>query len=166
MMQPSNQKHEIHHGTRTQPKICHKLDKITTPLYSVSQLCQNDLTVTFNDNGVSVNNSKGEEVMRGHLDLGRNLYIVPADNTVPYEAPKDRNIVETSQHRASIAYRIKCVPKLIRYLHAAAGFPVKEMWLAAIAKGWYIMWPGLTVARVQKYLKPSEHTSMGQMKKI
>ena len=92
--------------------------------------------------------------------------MVPADNTVQYEAPKDRNILEISQHRASIAYSIKCVLKLIRYLHAAADFPVKEMWIAAIAKGWYITWPGLTVECVHKYLEPSEHTTMGHMKKI
>ena len=67
--------------------------------------------------------------------------MVPADNTytptVTTNAPTTtRNIVEISQHRASIAYSIKCVPKLIKYLHAAAGFPVKEMWIATIAKGW------------------------------
>ena len=70
-----------------------------------------------------MNNSEGKVVMRGHLDLGSNLYMVPADDTVLYEAPKNRDIVEISEHRASIAYSIKCVPKLIRYLYAAAGFP-------------------------------------------
>ena len=92
--------------------------------------------------------------------------MVLVDDTYAATATAPRNIVEISQHRASIAYSIKCVPKLIKYLHAAAGFPVKEMWIAAIAKGWYITWPGLTVDRVQKYLDPSEHTMMGHMKKI
>ena len=129
------------------------------------------MTVTFNNKGVLVNNSEGETVIRGHLDLGNNLYIVPAGDThaptVPNETPqKTRNIVILSQHRASIAYSIKCVPKLIKYLHASAGSPVKEMWIAAIAKGRYITWPGLTVDRVNKYLDPSEHTTMEHMKKI
>ena len=122
----------------TKSKICHKFDEITTPLISVSQLCKNKMTVIFNDKGVLVNNSEGETVIRGHLDLGSNLHMVPTDDTVQYEAPNKRNIVEISQHRASIAYSIKCVPKIIRYLHAAAGFPVKKMWVATIAKGWYI----------------------------
>ena len=155
----------------TDAKICHKFDETTTPLLSVSQLCKNKMTVTFNNKGVLVNNSKGETVIRGHLDLGNNLYMVPADDThaptVQYEAPTaTRNIVELSQHRASIVYSIKCVLKLIKYLHAAAGFPMKEMWVAAIAKGWYIIWLGLTVHRVNKYLEPSEHTMMGHRKKI
>ena len=88
----------------TKAKICHKFDEITTPLISVSQLCKNKMTVTFNDKGVLVNNSEGEMVIRGHLDLSSNLYIVPADDTVQYKAPKKRNIVEILQHRASIAY--------------------------------------------------------------
>ena len=40
------------------------------------------------------------------------------------------------------------------------------MWVAAIAKGWYITWSVLTVEQVNKYLEPSEHTTMGHMKKI
>ena len=99
------------------------------------------MTVTFNKKGVLVNNSEGKTVIRGHLDLGNNLYMVPADDTYAPTATAPRNIVEISQHSASIAYSIKCVPKLIKYLHAATSFPVKEMWIAAIAKGWYITWP-------------------------
>ena len=153
----------------TEAKICHKFDEITTPLLSVSQLCKNKMTVTYNKKGVLENNSECETVICIHLYLGNTLYMVPADNThaptAPNETPrKTRNIVELSQHRASIAYSIKCVPKLIKYLHTAIGFPVKERWIAAIAKGWYITWPGLTVNRVNKYLDPSEHTTMGHMK--
>ena len=100
------------------------------------------MTVTFNKKGVLVNNSEGETVIRGHLDLGNNLYMVPADDTqvMQYEQPPTltRNIVKIFQHRASIVYSIKCVPKLIKYLHAAAGFPMKEIWMSAIAKGCYI----------------------------
>ena len=86
----------------TEAKICHKFDEITTPLISVSQLCQNKMTVTFNDKGVSVNNSEGETVIRGHLDLGNNLYMVPADDTyvptVTTNTPTTRNVVKISQH--------------------------------------------------------------------
>ena len=39
------------------------------------------MTMTFNDKGVLVNNSKSEILIRGHLDLGNNQYLVPADNT-------------------------------------------------------------------------------------
>ena len=122
----------------TKAKVCHKFDEKTTPFVLVSQLCQSKLTVTFDDKGVLVNNTEGEGVMRGHLDLGSNLYMVPVDNKVQYEAPEYCNVVEISQHRTSIAYSIKCVPKLIRYLHGAAGFSVKKMWIAQYAPNlWY-----------------------------
>ena len=96
------------------------------------------MTVIFNSKGVLVNNSEGETVICGHLDMGNNLYIDPTDTTIQYEAPKQQNIVKILQHRTSISYSIKCVLELIRYLHAAAGFHVKETWIVTIAKGWYI----------------------------
>ena len=65
----------------TKAKVCHNFDEITTPILSVSQLCKNKMTVIFNDKGVLVNNSKNETVIRGHLDVGNNLYMVPVDNT-------------------------------------------------------------------------------------
>ena len=40
------------------------------------------MTVTFNNKGVLVNNSEGETVIRGHLDLRTNLYMVPTDDTI------------------------------------------------------------------------------------
>ena len=61
-------------------KICHKFGNITTPLLYISQLCQENMTVTFDKKGVLVNNSEGQTVIRGHLDLGNNLYMVPADD--------------------------------------------------------------------------------------
>ena len=42
-------------------KICHKFYEITTPLYSVSHLCQNNMTVTFDDKGVLVNKKDNGE---------------------------------------------------------------------------------------------------------
>ena len=52
------------------------------------------MIVTFNDKGMLVNNSKGETVIRGHLDLGNNLYIVPADNTIQYETPQNEILLK------------------------------------------------------------------------
>ena len=70
------------------------------------------MRVIFDDKGVLLNDrDNGEVVMQKHLDLGSILYMVPADDTLQYEAPKPRDFVELSQHRASVAYRIQCVPK-------------------------------------------------------
>eukprot|EP00804_Cyclotella_cryptica_P014588 CCRYP_020642-RA/>CCRYP_020642-RA protein AED:0.50 eAED:0.40 QI:0/0/0/1/0/0/2/0/231 len=42
-------------------------------------------------------------------------------------------------------YELPSIEQSIRYLHAAAGFPTKSTWLAAIRKGNYSTWPLITV---------------------
>jgi hypothetical protein len=43
---------------------------------------------------------------------------------------------------------------LIHYLHAAAGFPVKSTWLAAIKAGNFASWPELAYANASKFVPP------------
>ena len=126
-------------------KKYHKFDDITTSLVSVSQICKHNMSVVFDTKGVIVNNSKGETVIKSHLDLGNNLYMIPMDDKngvssydYNHKIPKQQastNAVELPKNRASIVYSIKCISKLIKYFHATAGFPVKKTWLTAIAKG-------------------------------
>ena len=42
------------------------------------------------------------------------------------------------------AYNLPRVEDLIRYFHAAAGFPVRDTWLRAIKAGNFDLWPGVT----------------------
>ena len=48
------------------------------------------------------------------------------------------------------AHDLPSIGSLIRYLHAAAGFPVKSTWLAAIKAGNFSTWPGLTYANASR----------------
>ena len=41
------------------------------------------------------------------------------------------------------AYDLPSIEDLVRYMHAAAGFPVKSTWFKAIKKGNFESWPGL-----------------------
>ena len=45
-------------------------------------------------------------------------------------------------------YELKAQSQLIRYYHAAAGFPTQSTWLAAIKNQHYYMWKGLPVVDV------------------
>ena len=63
-------------------------------------------------------------------------------------------------------YELKTQPELIRYYHAAAGFPTKPTWLKAIKKGFYSSWVGLTDSAVQRHFPESEETWKGHAKKI
>ena len=62
-------------------------------------------------------------------------------------------------------YSLPSMTQSIKYLHAAAGFPVKETWLTAIEAGNYITWPGLTPAAVRKHFPDSDEMQKGHMKK-
>ena len=63
-------------------------------------------------------------------------------------------------------YEIKTKPELVRYYHAAAGFPAKPTWLAAIKNGHYNTWPGLDAATVARYFPESQEMWKGHGKKI
>ena len=41
---------------------------------------------------------------------------------------------------------------LVRYIHAAAGFPIWSTWLKAIKNGNFNSWPGLTYNNAEKIL--------------
>jgi hypothetical protein len=56
-------------------------------------------------------------------------------------------------------YELKTQPKLVRYYHAAAGFPTKPSWLKAIKNKQYPSWPGLTWEATNKHFPESEETS-------
>ena len=42
-------------------------------------------------------------------------------------------------------YELKTTPELIRYYHAAAGFPTQPTWIKAIKNNQFASWPGLRV---------------------
>ena len=47
-------------------------------------------------------------------------------------------------------YKLKTQPELVRYHNAAAGFPTRPKFLAAIKNKQFPSWPGLTVDSVRK----------------
>jgi len=74
--------------------------------------------------------------------------------------PKQKGPV---QQLANNAYRIETKKDLIEFYHKAAGHPVKKTWIAAIERGAYASWQGLTVKLVQQILDKQEATIMGHM---
>ena len=59
------------------------------------------------------------------------------------------------------AYELISVADLIRYFHAAAGYPVWSKWLKSISAGNYSSWPELTLANATKYCPSVKATIMG-----
>jgi hypothetical protein len=63
------------------------------------------------------------------------------------------------------AYKLKMQPKLVRYHHAAAGFPTKPTWLKAIKNKQFASWPGLTANAVIKHFPELEKMHKGHGRK-
>ena len=83
-------------------------------------------------------------------------------NKPPTEMLKNRPPPSEAIHNV---YELRSQAEIIRYFHAAAGFPTKSTWLKAIKKGFYASWPGLTVTAARKHFPESEETQKGHMKK-
>jgi hypothetical protein len=66
---------------------------------------------------------------------------------------------------ASNVYSLPSIQQSIKYLHAAAGFPVKQTWIDAIKYGNFVTWPGLTTTTVRKHFPDLDETQQGLMKK-
>jgi hypothetical protein len=76
----------------------------------------------------------------------------------PTEFLPDRPPPDEAIHNV---YEPKTQPELVRYSHAAAGFPTKPSWLKAIKNKQHTSWPGLTREAVNKHFPESEETLTG-----
>jgi hypothetical protein len=56
-------------------------------------------------------------------------------------------------------YKLKMQPELVRYYHAAVGFPTKPTWVAVIKNRQFASWPGLTAKSVTKHFLELEETT-------
>ena len=131
-------------------------------LISVNKMAQEGYTTIFHpgEKGVTIH-KKGSlqitttkaPVLHGHKINGEKLWTVSGN-------------IETNKHeQVNNVYSLPSTQQSIKYLHAAAGFPVKDTWLAAIKAGNYVTWPGLTVSAVQKHFPDADKTQKGHMKK-
>jgi len=131
-------------------------------LLSVNKMAQEGYTTIFHpgEKGVTIH-EKGSiqiittkaPVLHGHKLTGENLWTVLG------------TIEKDTQEKANNVYSLPSIQQSIKFLHAAAGFPVKDTWLDAIKAGNYVSWPGLTAAAVQKHYPDSDETQKGHMKK-
>ncbi len=95
-------------------------------------------------------------ILQGNKSRGAKLWTTSAQ----YKRKK-----EQAKERANNAYDLPSIKQTIRYLHAAAGFPVKDTWIKAIKARNFNTWPTITPKTVQCYFPESDETQKGHMKK-
>ena len=66
-------------------------------------------------------------------------------------------------HLANNAYQLETKRELVEFYHAAAGWPVKNIWIAAIQRNAYASWPSLDKYMVQRHLEVQELIVLGHM---
>ena len=74
-----------------------------------------------------------------------------------------RNDAKLATLEAYIAYDLPSVADLVRYFHAATGFPVHSTWLKAIGAGNYSLEPGITLTNATKHFPSAKATIMGHL---
>jgi hypothetical protein len=120
-------------------------------LISVGQLCDNECSVTFTQEQVTVPKNR-ECVMYGSRDSRSRLWRVDL---------KQR--FETNRVQCYHTHDNSNQKYLINYLHAACFSPVKSTWITAIKNGHFTSWPGLTEHAVENHLYKSTSTTKGHL---
>ena len=136
------------------------LPGLNTPLVSVNQMANEGYTTIFHpgEQGVTIHKpgtititTSEPPAIQGHKTKGAKLWTVQADET-------------TEKEQANNVYDLPSIGQTVRYLHAAAGFPVEDQWIKAIKAGNYNTWPTITPAIVRRHFPESEETQKGHMK--
>ncbi len=130
-------------------------------LASINKWAEEGYTMIFHpgENGITVHKPgtltmiMGElPVLRGHKPRGSKLW------TMSMSKQNDKT------EQANNIYSLPLTAQAIRYLHAVAGYPVKDTWIEAIYMGNYVTWSGLTAKAVRRHFPESDETHKGHTK--
>ena len=162
-------------------RTVHVIPGFTNNLLSLGKLCDADCTAYIDKNKLEVHNSQGQKILHGNWEqTGARLWrvniapnpsnepaIIEPDGDYPMsvdiprtEGPQPTPVTRPNHVRT---HDLPSTPALIAYLHAIAGFPPKATWLAAIKRGAYSTWPGLTYTQAARYCPDADETTMGHM---
>ena len=141
------------------------LPNLKKSLMSVGQLADQGYTTIFHpkDQGVTVHNTvditASTPVLQGCRSKS-GLWKIKLTDKAKVSAPQKQTTCE-----ANNVYTLPAVKQSIRYLHAAAGYPTKETWIAAVKAGNFSSWPGLTEQAIKRHFPESNETQCGHLKK-
>ena len=131
-------------------------------LFGIGILCDKDCKVLFTKETVIIYDKNNKPFLTGwrekanaklwRISLHPDAADLPSYPASP--APPTETILD-----AFSAYDLPSVQALVKYFHAAAGYPVRSTWLAAIKAGNYASWPGLTYANARKYCPSADVTN-------
>lgn len=135
-------------------------------LMSVGTLANNGYTTIFlpgrqgvdvyHANDVNISAAR-PPILQGWRDC-RGLWMVPVGETK--DVSPELNVAETAMN----AYELPSTKEIVRFLHAALGYPTKATLLTAAQKGNLVTFPGLTPNNINRHFPESEETQKGHMR--
>ena len=137
------------------------LPGLKTSLMSVNKLAEEGYTTIFHpgEKGATIHKpgtltikTTESPILQGCKNKGEKLW------TITSEEYQDKE-------QANNVYDLPSIKQVVKYLHAAAGFPVAETWIKAIKAGNYNTWPTISPEIVRRHFPESSETQKGHMKK-
>ncbi len=179
---PASDIHQLHHDVCQPARDVHIVPTINSnSLIGTAKFATARYITVFDGKEVNIYDSSNtkvimtrESILIGWFDNKANLWQVPlfpvvlnpTSNTILTTKPPMKYLPHRSSPINTIHnLELKTRPELIRYLYAAAGFPTKSTWLAAIKNKQFVSWPGITAKAVTKYYPKSEETMKGHGQK-
>lgn len=178
MVESAGEKLEMHNELRAPANTADEIPSIRQTLISGSKVADAGYVTVFDEEEVNVYEaedvtikSTAQSVLTGFRDKLTRLWRVPLAAKVSNKNTDTMLLGETQSKQImdEIAANVHDLPsteRVIRYLHAACGFPTKPTWLQAIQSNFYPTWPMLNAKNVNKYFPESEETQKGHMRQI
>ena len=135
----------------------------TNTLVGIGPICNASCTVMFASKDVTIYTARGLPILTGcrETHMPKMWHFVLSPNEEPTTPATPRK--ERTSLRAYSAYDLPSVAALVRYLHAAAGFPKKHTWINAIKSGNFDTLPGLAYSNASNYFPQATETIKGNM---
>ena len=174
---------ELHHDVRHPAKDIHIVPGIERDsLLSIAKFADANYVAIFDKDELNIYDANKTKVtvsrgaiLRGWRCTETNLWRVPLiphvvnnnTDTILCDRPPTEFLPQRPPPTDAVfnVYELKTQPELVRYHHAAAGFPTKPTWLKAIKNKQFASWPGLTADAVIKHFPESEETHKGHGRK-
>ena len=167
---------EFKFDVRDAAKEVHMVPGIQNTLISTNQFAKDNYACIFDKDMVNIydmNNTKitisRSAVLKGWRVPKEGLWRIPLEQYTPganintttvlvkeYQLGTLKKQPPNYYEAVNNVYELKTKPELIRYYHAAAGFPTRPTWLAAIKNKHYSSWPGLSADDAARYFPESD----------
>ena len=158
----------------------HMIPGIQNNLLSTTQFSKTQYIKIFDEEEVNIYDATNTEikttkgaVLRGWRLPYKGLWRIQLDKNAISESNLNTKTVKAKEPLSKLlkiqpptlsqsidnVYKLKVKPELVRYYHAAAGFPTKPSWIAAINNKHYASWPRLDVTVMTRCVRDMDARS-------